>query len=185
MASPVEIEERRLIEPGYEIVDGVCVEKDMGTRSDYFAARIDRRLGPFVEDHGLGLVFTQGAGFEYAELDGGKLKFADVAFVPAARFNDGEVPGGWMSVPPDLVVEVVSPNDDAGKVNRKARLWLNGGVRLVWVVYPETHEVHVFRSDGTAAVRLDGDTLSGEDVVPGFSVPVAEIFAIPGVGSKS
>ena len=77
---------------------------------------------------------------------------------------------------PDLVLEVVSPNDKADEVDAKARVWLSAGVRLVWVVYPAGRYVQIWRANGDIEVRREGQELDGEDVVPGFTMLVAEIF---------
>lgn len=85
-------------------------------------------------------------------------------------------PTGHCRVTPDLAIEAVSPNDIAYAVEAKIEQWLAAGVRLVWVLYPDTQRLHVHRQDGTASKLRADDMLSGEDVVPGFQCRVAEIF---------
>ena len=84
---------------------------------------------------------------------------------------------GYSKVAPDLAFEIVSPNDLAEEVNEKVVEFLGAAVRLVWVVYPASRTVHVFRPNGGAAYLLEADQLSGEDVVPGFSCRVADVFS--------
>lgn len=167
---------RKLIEAGTDMVDGVCVEKDMGTYSDAVAAQLGIELGYFVRKHGLGLVLTQGTGYQFPGLDNGRLKFPDVSFVRSGRYVGGKVPTKWTTFAPDLVVESVSPNDEAEAVQAKVRVWLNAGVRVAWVLYPQLREISVQRPDGTARVLRENDILSGEDVVPGFELRAGDIF---------
>jgi Uma2 family endonuclease len=86
---------------------------------------------------------------------------------------------GHVRVAPDLAIEVVSPNDLFYDVRQKVGEYLNAGVRLVWILNPDKGEVDVYRVDGTYQLLKNGDSLDGEDVVPGFVVPLAEIFQPP------
>lgn len=74
------------------------------------------------------------------------------------------------------MIDVVSPNDEAADVNEKVREYLAAGVLLVWVVYPESRSINVYRASANNSQLSETDVLSGEDVVPGFSLPVREIF---------
>ncbi|OAI42798.1 hypothetical protein AYO38_11235 [bacterium SCGC AG-212-C10] len=93
----------------------------------------------------------------------------------------GRIPGdrprgdGYLRIPPDLVVEVISPSNSASEIRNKVRDYLRLGVRMVWVVFDDPAEVQVYRGDTMRAV-FAGDVLDGEDVVPGFSVPVDLLF---------
>ena len=167
---------RKLIAPGIDLVDGVCVEKDMGTYSDAVVAQLGIELGYFVRRHGLGLVLTQGTGYQFPALDHGRLKFPDLSFVRAGRYAGGKVPTKWTTFAPDLVAESVSPNDSAEEVSLKVRSWLESGVRLVWVIYPRSRQLIAFRADMTSRTFQEDDVLTGEDIVPGFEVRVGDIF---------
>ncbi len=81
-----------------------------------------------------------------------------------------------LEIAPDIVAEVVSPHEDAENVETKIREYFAAGVRLVWVAYPLTRTVHIYRPDGSAAVLDERGTISGEDVLPGLEIPVASIF---------
>ncbi len=81
--------------------------------------------------------------------------------------------------PPDLAVEVVSPNDLYYEVEEKVQEYLNAGVSLVWVIDPEVRVVRVHRADSTAAYLTENDELSGEDVLPGFRCRVRSLFPPP------
>ena len=86
------------------------------------------------------------------------------------------VPDGYAEVVPDLLVEVVSPNDTRREVAAKARMWLRYDVRLVWVVLTQTRSVDVYRPGHAVETLTDQDTLNGLDVLPGFTCPVSAIF---------
>ena len=83
---------------------------------------------------------------------------------------------GYAEVAPDLVVEIASPGDSRRTVHDKARMWLSHGVRLVWVVHPETRTVDVHQADRDTATAGEDDALDGLDVLPGFSCPVWTVF---------
>ena len=120
------------------------------------------------------MVVTAEAGFRIAH-DPDTVRAPDVAFVRAERIPPGGVKGFFQG-PPDIAVEVVSPNDRASEVMAKAQDWLQAGCPLVWVVDPETRTISVYRSRSEISVLNETDTLTGGDVLPGFSVAVAEIF---------
>jgi Uma2 family endonuclease len=98
-----------------------------------------------------------------------------MAFVAALRLPS-PLPKGFFPGPPDLAVEVVSPDDRDSQVAAKVRNWLDAGCRVVWLVDPRRQTVEVFQSRSEARVLRLPDTLSGEPLLPGFSLAVAEIF---------
>ncbi len=101
----------------------------------------------------------------------------DVAFVRRDRLPPRSEWSGFLRLAPDLAVEVVSPHDTASEVNDKTLTYLDAGVRLVWVVDPRRRTVAVYTPDGMARILRQGDALDGGDVIPGFSMPVADLFA--------
>jgi Uma2 family endonuclease len=100
----------------------------------------------------------------------------DLSFIRAGRFPNDELPDRKIEGAPDLAVEVISPTDIAEEVEQKLDEYLRAGTRLVWFVYLPTKNVWAYKPDGTAKLYRTADTLSGDDVLPGFSVPVAELF---------
>jgi Uma2 family endonuclease len=131
-------------------------------------------LGMYVKPAGLGMVFSADTGFQI-ERNPDTVRSPDVAFVRADRV--GVIPKGFFPGAPDLAVEVVSPTDRAREVTAKAQYWLRCGCGAVWVVDPATKTVAVYLPDREPAVLRMGDELSGGDVVPGFTLPVARIFS--------
>jgi Uma2 family endonuclease len=114
-------------------------------------------------------------GFRIAR-DPDTVRAPDVAFVCAQRLPSRR-PRGYFEGPPDLAVEVVSPEDRASEVMAKVEDWLRAGCQEVWVVDPKTETVSLYRSrDESRILRLGGRLTSGE-LLPGFTLPVADIFA--------
>jgi Uma2 family endonuclease len=132
-----------------------------------------RFLGNHVYPNKLGSVFNADTGFRL-ESDPDTVRAPDVGFISRERRPPRSQ--GYLLVAPDLAVEVVSPNDSASDVQEKVAEYLAAGSRLVWVVYPRTRSVVIYRANGTIEERRAGQTLEGEDVVPGFSCAVAELF---------
>lgn len=133
-------------------------------------------LTQHVRSRDLGVVFGAETGFLVGR-DPDTVRAPDLAFVPKKHIPAGGVPVSFWDGAPDLVVEVVSPSDRVNEVDEKVRDWLDAGTRLVWVVNPRPRTVTVYRADVKPSVLIEGDTLDGADVVPGFRLPVAEIFA--------
>jgi Uma2 family endonuclease len=132
-------------------------------------------LSGHVRQHRLGRVYTN-VGFtlfgEPATVLG-----PDISFVATDREPPIDEQSGFVAMAPDLAVEILSPSNSAGEIARKVRLYLDAGVRLVWIADPLSRSVMVHYPDRTGRMLVEGDTLSGEDVVPGFTLPVAEVFA--------
>ena len=137
------------------------------------AGRIHGRLSHFVESHDLGVVTSAETGFQIGH-DPDTVRAPDVAFIRTERAPPLRTPGFFQG-PPDLAVEVISPGDRAGEVLAKVRDWLDAGCLAVWSVDPVAHSVAVYRP-ATAAVLTATEDLTLEDLLPGFRLPVAEIF---------
>jgi len=158
-----------------ELVRGeLIMMSPAGSRHGAVLARLTGRIVSFVDEHRLGTVFGAETGFQIQH-DPDTVRAPDVAFVRASRMP-ADLPGGFFPGPPDLAVEVVSPSDRASEVLAKVQDWLEAGSAAVWVVDPHTRRVSVYRS-GEVVVLKESDALAGGDLLPGFSLPVAEIFA--------
>jgi len=166
-------------EARYELVDGHIRERNTSAESNYVANKINTRLTVFVEANGLGLVFTEGCGIQVFP-EPNPLRVSAGAFVAAGRLPGDRPPShGFLKLAPDLVVEVVSPNDDANEIQRKVEDYLSAGVRLVWVAYPETRFIHAFSGDGSVRKFGPDAALDGADVLASFTVQVAALFPPP------
>ena len=159
-----------------ELVKGKVYEMaPAGGRHGYTAMNTGIVLGGHVRANGLGRVFAAETGFILWR-DPDTVRAPDVAFIAQSRLPVDEIPDSFIELVPDLVVEVVSPNDRRLEVREKVEEWLNAGVRLVWVLYPITRSAIVYRSLNDVTHLTADDFLDGEDVVPGFICRLAELF---------
>ncbi len=168
---------------GHELVDGELVELAVSALAHLTAGELARRLGNHVVPGRLGWVFPENSGFRCFQDDPGRVRRADTAFIRLDRYTPALATSeGFVTVCPDLAVEVVSPHDTADEVNTKRLEWLDAGARLVWVVYPIRKEIHAYTSPAESRVYRGADTLTAAPVLPDFRVPVADLFALPAAG---
>lgn len=159
----------------HELVEGMLrTMAPAGSEHGLVGATLLGRMYAVVEAGGLGRLFTAETGFRLRR-DPDTVRAPDVAFVRADRVPDARVPG-FAPLAPDLAAEIVSPNDRAVEVAGKALSWLDAGVQIVWVVDPENRTVTVYRQDGVSVLR-GPDVLRGESVLPGFALPLDELWA--------
>ena len=165
---------------GFELVDGELKELNVSYLSSFVAGRIHARLSPFVEANHLGWMSSEGTSFACFPAAPARVRRADAAFIALDRFTrEQALAEGHCTVVPDLVVEVVSPNDIADEVNTKRIEWQTAGAVLVWIVHPVHQTIHAYRQDGTVRLFQQNDVLDAEPVLPGFRVPMAELFRLP------
>lgn len=135
----------------------------------------DGSLGPFVRTGKLGRVLAGEPGFVLTT-DPDTVRAPDVAFIRRSRLPEGRLPRGYFHGAPDLAVEVISPNDVYAEVEKKANEWLEHGTLVVFVVNPRRKVVAVHRPGQPAVILGMEDTLNAEDVVPGWSLAVRDLF---------
>lgn len=146
-----------------------------GSQHGIVALRIGRFLGNYVEEHGLGQTFGAETGFKIGSTPD-TVRAPDAAFVARERFESvGPTEKFWPGAP-DLAVEVVSPSDSYSEVQDKVFDWLEAGTRLVMVADPRRRTVTVYRSSKEIEVLTVRDLLDGGDVVPGWRLPIADLF---------
>lgn len=133
-------------------------------------------LGQFVKAHDLGAYYAAETGFVLSS-DPDTVRAPDAAFVTKIRLRQVPKGSGYFPGAPDLAVEVLSPGDRPAEVNAKVEDWLAAGCRMVVVVDPRRRTVKVHRRDADVVLLTERDTFDGEDVVPGFRLPVASLFA--------
>jgi Uma2 family endonuclease len=160
----------------YELVGGQLVERKMGMESSLVGTRLLPRLSRFCEEHGLGWTFQSDNGYQCFAHEPGLVRRPDVSFIRNGRLADNVVPLGWAKMPPDLAVEVVSPNDIVYQLDDKLEDYRKAGVPLIWVIYPNSRTVMIYRVDGSTSLLHENDVLSEEDIIPGFRCSVREIF---------
>ena len=147
-----------------------------GGEHGFIGGRMTRRVSAFLDQHPAlgGEIFTSDTGYRLAR-DPDTVRAPDVAYVAAARLPQARV-RGYPELAPDLVVEVVSPNDTAGEIQANVDEWLQAGARLVWVLYPSTGSATAYQADGTAQLLHADDSLHGEPVLPGFVCRLGDLF---------
>lgn len=159
----------------YDLIRGEIVKMaPAGGYHGKIAANVIGYLWWHASNEGLGDVYTSETGFVLAR-DPDVLLAPDAAFITQARVPTDQQ--GFYEIAPDLAVEVVSPNDSATHIQQKVAEYLAAGVRLVWIIYPESKTISVYDNAGTVRFLGTDHQLDGGDVLPGFGVPVAEIFA--------
>lgn len=159
----------------YELVRGELV-KMAAASFDHgiHASRIVETLLPFVRGNRLGEIPLAEPGFLLGT-NPDHVRIPDVGFVSQKRVDAAERPFVFFPGAPDLVVEVISPNDRLSDVHDKIAEWLAAGTLMAIVVNPRNFTVQVHTPDGITELT-EADTLDGGDVVPGWRMPVSEIF---------
>ena len=156
---------------GYEYVKGELVPMPPASMEHgEISSNVILHLSFHVFEHQLGRLYTAGTTFRLTD----RVVKPDVAFVSTDRLPENR--GKGSPIPPDLAVEVVSPTDKHYDVTEKALAYLKAGTRLVWVIEPVAKTVMVYRSETDFTVLTSEDTLTGEDVVEGFTCPVSQLF---------
>ena len=160
-----------------ELVEGEIVEMSLpnGEHGEILAI-LTIKLGHYVLEENLGRVATGDAGFVLARNPDGRdtVRGVDLAFFSKSN-APAPLPNSMLEFAPDLAVEVISPNNRVTDMHRKIRQLLAAGTALVWIVHPETRTVEVHTRSGAVTLE-EGDALGGGDVLPGFEIPVREIF---------
>lgn len=158
-----------------ELVDGVLVEKAMGYRESMLACYLIQLLGIFVRERNLGLVSGE-AGM--MRLFKGLVRIPDVAYIRWAALPGGKVPTAPVpKIVPDLAVEILSESNTAREMDRKLAEYFTTGVRLVWIIDPDARTVTVYTAATVPVVLSESDTLTGGEVLPGFTLPLKGFFA--------
>ena len=159
-----------------ELIRGVLHETmSAGVNHGKIVVKLVLLLGAFVMPRNLGTLLASDTGI-LLERNPDTVREPDVAFISSEKMPIGADVPGYSEVVPDLVVEVASPSDSHAEVGRKAEMWLDHGVRLVWVVHPSAHTIDVYQVNGSVIALTEDDTLDGGDVLPGFTCEVRDIF---------
>ena len=172
---PITAEELLLMPRGngrrYELTRGVLVEKMPTGHPHGVAVKwITFALAGYEAETGYGSVITGEPGYRL-EFDPDTVRAPDVAWIAPGRIPEGTE--GYPNLAPDLVVEVLSPRQD---LSEKAAMWLSFGSKEVWVANPDPISVTRYRSGQEPEVLGEDDALDGGDLLPGFSIPVWQLF---------
>jgi Uma2 family endonuclease len=158
-----------------ELVDGILVEKPMGFNESMVAGEIITEMNLFLRVHDLGVVGGEAGTLKLLR---GLVRIPDASFISWTQLP--ERLGPRKKIPelyPDLAVEVLSEGNTKGEMQRKLKEYFLAGTRLVWFVDPEARTVEVFTAPDVSTVLGESQTLTGGDVLPGFELPLKQLFA--------
>ena len=158
-----------------ELVRGrLIVREPAGYSHGRVTLNLTVRLGAHVESAGCGQLVAAETGFTLFRTPD-TVRAPDIAFVRRERLPDPATTG-FPEMAPDLVVEVLSPDDRPGETLAKVGDWLEAGARLAWVIDPQRRLARIYRADGTESLLAESDALDGEDVLPGFTCRLGAIL---------
>ena len=159
-----------------ELVNGELVEKEVSKESSRLNAKVARILGNAADTTNEAEVYDSELGYQCFPDDPDRVRKPDVSLIRKERLAAIEPDPGFMPIPADLAVEVVSPKDRVADLMRKVDEYLAAGFGLIWVVYPESRRVQVWRADGSTQMLRADDELTGEAALPAFRCKVADLF---------
>jgi len=163
----------------YELIEGVLrMMSPAGSEHGKVAARILTRLYNHLEPLDIGEVFAAETGFRIAS-DPDTVRAPDAAFVSHERLASVEPTRAYLPLAPDLVVEVVSPNDSFSEVEAKSKQWLDAGCRLVLVADPENETLLVYQNGQQRVILKAGEVFDSGDVCQNWTLDVNDVFKIP------
>ena len=164
-------------EAGIEFVNGKVVEKPVSIESAGVEATIARLLGNEAAKTGEARVFVSTLGYKCFREEPARFRKPDVSVVRLERLTGISDNEGFMPIPPDLAVEVLSPTDLIYDVMGKVDEYLRNGFALVWLVHPNIRAVTVHRGDGSIRMLHGEDEITGENALPTFRCKVKDFFA--------
>lgn len=161
----------------YELLRGEVIPRmPAGGKHGKITATLTVALGQAVIANKLADLFAAETGFIVRTPTGESVLAPDLALIRKERIPPQGYPAGFCPVVPDLVVEVVSPSDTYATVRAKVADWLAGGVQVVWVVDPQRRVVEIWHSPEQLITLTENDTLTGEPILPSFSIPLKTLF---------
>ncbi len=161
-----------------ELVRGVlCETVSAGIEHGEIVMNLAGPLWNFIRPARLGRLIGSDAGIRLGR-NPDTVREPDLAFISTQRLPPEVRVRGYSEVAPDLVAEIVSPSDTAREVYDKARMWLSHGVVTVWVVDPDARTIDVHQSGAEVVTLTEDDTLDGGPVLPGFTLPVRDVFEL-------
>ena len=160
----------------YEIINGELIDMgNSGALHGYVCSLALAALAGYILPKKLGVILDSSTAFK---MKNGNKRSPDIAFFAKERLQGMAVlPSGYLEGAPDLAVEVLSPGNTVEEIEDKLTEYFENGSRLVWVIHPTQHYVLVYRSAQEPDRLLKGkDSLDGEEVIPGFSLAIADLF---------
>lgn len=167
-----------LLPAGAEFVDGQILEKPVSELSNWVGGEVFAAMRSFVKLEKLGIVFTGNSeqGYKCFDFNPRQVRKPDVSFVRRDLATFFLRDKGYTPEVPELIVEVLSPEDKVRDVSRRLEDFRRAGTKLIWVIDPEQRRAKIIHPDGIEFPVDDSGVLDGEDVLPGFSMPLASIL---------
>ena len=160
----------------YELIDGKLKEKVVGTEALFIASRISERLNALLYPVN-GFAAVEAMIYCFDRPNQGRKP--DVVYVRIERLPERKIPVGDLRIAPDLVVEVLSPNNTGYEIEEKLNDYLGAGIPLVWIVNPERRTIRVYREEGRTQLYRAQDIIENETVLPGFRIVTSDVFPVP------
>lgn len=160
----------------YELVDGHLVEKSMSTLANYVTFLVSSQFTNYLATSPIARAYLEQT-FQCFDHAPEQIRRPDLSVILLSRMQD--FPEGHLHLRPDIAVEVLSPNDTVRELRSKLNDYRRAAFPLVWVLLPDERVVQVRLPDGTETELRDGDTLTADPVLPGFSVRVSDLFPPP------
>jgi Uma2 family endonuclease len=158
-----------------ELIDGTLVEKTVGYFESFVAVEIIHLLKSFLERHDLGIVLGEAGTLKVLP---NQVRVPDICFISWQRFPGRKLPAEPIPfLAPDLAIEVLSAGNTAGEMHRKLQDYFAAGVKLVWYIDPQTRSAKSYTAEDRFVAVDENDSLSGGNVLPGFELPLKQLFA--------
>lgn len=167
---------------GYELIDGQLREKGMGAKASEIQCELIFLLKAWLRQNPIGKVYESECMYRCFPNHPDRIRKPDVSFVRRDRLPDGQSPDGVFTIRPDLAVEVLSPGDTIFDLDEKLGDYRSASIPLVWVVHPNRRVVEIRTADGSRQEIGENVELTGDPVLPGFRVKVADLFPSAGTG---
>jgi len=160
----------------YELVNGeLIIVGNSGMEHGNLGAFLCGLLEIYARRNKLGSTFDSSTAFT---MKTGNKRSPDVSFVAKDRLRGlKKLPKGFFQGAPDLAVEIISPSNTFDEIHTKIVEYFDSGSKLVWVIHPDEESVLVYHKPQPDKLLQRSDSLDGETIIPGFTVPLAELFA--------
>jgi Uma2 family endonuclease len=158
-----------------ELIDGILVEKVMGFEESRLAMELAFILRSYLEQNQIGILAGEDGMMEILPHH---VRIPDICFIRWERYRNRKNPkSGAPFMAPDLAIEIISPSNSKGEMDRKLRDYFTAGVRLVWYIDPATRSAKAYTAPEQCVEVAENGSLSGGEVLPGFELPLKELFA--------
>jgi len=157
-----------------ELVDGVLVEKAMSSKEAMMALWLGHQLLNYLEKRELGIALGADG---MLRLFRKQVRIPDLSFISSNRLPDGQLPDVAIApIAPNLAVEIISKGNTKGEMERKLRDYFKAGVEIVWIIYPKTQTAEIYTSATKKRRISKGQSLTAPAILPGFAVPLNDLF---------